>query len=362
MNHTDAILEYYLPQQLSKKRLDRYLAAGWFRTVNMLFRSKVTCFDNDICSPINIRIKLPTHVFSKSQQRLLNRNGRLFRYEIKKASITTEKEEMFRLHQRRFRSFLCNSLEEFLVLTHRFDTYEIAIYDDERLVAVSFFDEGHLSLMSLLGLFDPSYAKYSLGIYTMLLEMQYAQQTQRQWYYPGYVHERPSIYDYKLRLGKVEVYDWEARVWLKDRQPSDIANWANWLRKYTNELEKSLQEIGIICQQKIYLFFGWHYFNPMYDHLLRCPLILLLPDGRVVAYDADLRQYVCVRLEIYVPFRDIQMTLAPDFDPNCHYIDVMKVAELQYQSRELTDMVNFIWQTTLKPPVTNLTWSITPPF
>ncbi|TAF96796.1 MAG: hypothetical protein EAZ32_08325 [Cytophagia bacterium] len=346
MMHTDGILEYYLPDQLSKKRLDRYLAAGWFRTVNMLFRSKVTCFENDICSPINIRIKLADHTFSKSQRRLLKRNNQLFRYEIRKATVTPQKEEMFRLHQNRFRSFLCNNLEEFLVLTYRFDTYEIAVYDDDRLVAISFFDEGSASLMSLLGLFDPRYANYSLGIYTMLLEIEHAKNTQRQWYYPGYVHERPSIYDYKLRLGKMQVYDWEKRRWLAQADPHQMPNWADWLRQYTNDLQQALASGGVVCEQKVYLFFGWHYFNPMYQQLLRCPLILLLPDGRVAGYDADLDQYICVKTDLYVPFRDIHMTLAPDFDMGCHYLDVLKVTEIQHQTGNLANMVAFILQTT----------------
>ena len=345
MDNPDGILHYYLPTQLSKKRLDGYLAAGWFRTANMLFRAKITCFDNDICSPINIRINLQEHVFSKRMGRLLRRNNAAFRYEIKKASMTPQKEELFQVHQKRFRSFLCNSLEEFLVLTHRFDTYEINVYDQEKLVAVSFFDEAHNGLMSLLGLFDPSYAAYSLGIYTMLLEMQHGQNTQRKWYYPGYVHEQPSMYDYKLRLGKVEVYDWQKRRWLKNANPHQLPNWADELKKRTNELQKMLRSVGLVCQQKVYLFFGWHYFNSMYDQLFRCPLMLLLPDGRVVAFDADLGQYICVILELYVPFRDIQMTLAPDFDMNLHYVDVMRVVEIQHQTATSQAMAAFVEQT-----------------
>ena len=346
MSNTDGILQYYLPKRLSKKQLDRYLAAGWFRTVNMLFRAKVTCFDNDICSPINVRIKLSDHVFSKRFRKLLKRNNQLFRYEIVKANITPEKQEMFNRQQGRFRSFLCNNLEEFLVLTHRFDTYEINVYDGDKLVAVSFFDEGHNSLMSLLGLFDLSYSSYSLGIYTMLLEIEHAKNTNRNWYYPGYVHERPSMYDYKLRLGQTEVYDWDRRRWLKNQNPHQMPNAADRIKERTATLNKMLRSMGILCPQKVYLFFGWHYFNPMYDQLLRCPLLLLLPDGRVLAYDAEIEQYICVKLELYVPFRDIQMAVAPDFDPSSHYVDVMKVAEIQHQTPDETEMTAFVWQTT----------------
>lgn len=345
----DPILQYYLPHHLSPKRLDRYLASGWFRTVNMLFRAKVTCFDNDICSPINIRLKLSEHTLSKRLRKLDNRNKKIFRHEIRKATITREKEELFHLHQRRFRSFLSNSLEEFLVLTPRFDTYEINVYDEDRLIAVSYFDQGESSLMSLLGLFDPGYSSYSLGIYTMLLEIEYAKSTDRMWYYPGYVHERPSIYDYKLRLGKSEVYDWDTKRWLRNIDPHTQPNCADHIKVQTAVLETQLQSAGIAFQRKIYLFFGWHYFNSLYEQLFHCPLLLMLPDSRVVAYDPENQMYICDKLEIYVPFRDIQMTLAPDFDASMHHTDVMRVVEKLYQTQNPTDMVNYLKKTISMP-------------
>ena len=350
----DPVLQYYLPYQLSPKRLDRYLASGWFRTVNMLFRAQVTCFDNDVCSPINIRINLSEHEHSKRFRKLLNRNGRLFRHEIRKATITREKEELFHQHQRRFRSFLSNSLEEFLVLTSRFDTYEMAIFDNDRLVAISYYDQGHNSLMSLLGLFDPGYATYSLGIYTMLLEMEYGKSSQRQWYYPGYVHERPSIYDYKLRLGKSEIYDWRTKRWLKHTDPHKLPNWADHVKNRTYALEHALKSAEIGFQRKVYLFFGWHYFNSLYEQLFHCPLMLLLTDGRAVAYDVEADQYICAKLEIYVPFRDIQMTLAPDFDANAHHTDVMRVVEFSHKTSSAADMMDFVWRTTY--PQLEYTW------
>ncbi|NBB22484.1 hypothetical protein GVN20_24230 [Runella sp. CRIBMP] len=350
----DPILQYYLPHQLSPKRLDRYLASGWFRTVNMLFRAKVTCFDNDICAPINIRIKLSEHEHSKRLRKLLSRNGKLFRHEIRKATITREKEELFHQHQRRFRSFLSNSLEEFLVLTPRFETYEVAVYDDDRLIAISYFDQGENSLMSLLGLFDPGYSSYSLGIYTMLLEIEYSKATDRQWYYPGYVHERPSIYDYKLRLGKAEIYDWNTKRWLRHVDPHKQPNWADHIKNRTFALEQALERVGIGFQRKVYLFFGWHYFNSLYEQLFHCPLMLLLPDGRAVAYDVEKDQYICAKLEIYVPFRDIQMTLAPDFDPSMHHIDVMRVVEISHKTSSAADMSRFVWDTTF--PHQEVSW------
>jgi leucyl-tRNA---protein transferase len=342
MNEVNQLIEYYVPATLSKKRLDQYLSSGWFRSANMLFRAKVTCFENDICTPINIRIQLPDHEFSKSQRKIYNKCQKLFRYEIRKATITEEKERLFSEQQRRFRSFLSNSLEEFMAMSHRFDTHEVAVYDDNRLVAISFFDEGHTSLMSLLGLFDQSYSKYSLGIYTMLVEMQYGKNTGRRWYYPGYVHEVPSIYDYKMKLGKFQVLDREKYRWKYGLNPHKMPSKASYIKSKINNLTALLDKKNIDYQTKIYLYFGWPYYDISYKNLVRYPVFLILNGGRVVSYDDDIALYVCVRLELYVQLRDINMTFAPDFDHQVHYTDVMKVSEILFQSHDTKRMIEYI--------------------
>jgi leucyl-tRNA---protein transferase len=81
-----------------------------------------------------------------------------------------------------------------------FNTYEINIYDHGKLIGYSFFDVGITSMASIIGIFDQSYSKHSLGIYTMLLEMEYAKSMQLKYYYPGYVAYEPSQFNYKLRL------------------------------------------------------------------------------------------------------------------------------------------------------------------
>jgi leucyl-tRNA---protein transferase len=342
MKHTPSLLQYYIPKRLSKASLDRYLAAGWFRTTNMLFRSQVTCFDNDICSPINVRLNVPEHTHGKRMRKLLHKNNELFRYEIQKATITPQIEEMFLQHQARFRSFLCNNLQEFLMLSPHFDTQEIRVYDEDHLVAVSFFDIGREGVMSLLGLFDPRYASYSLGIYTMLLEIEYSKSTNKQWYYPGYVHEVPSIYDYKLRLGNMQVYNWETRRWLRNTHPHQMPNAADRIRKHTHILGTILQKLQLDYQRKVNLFFGWHYYHTMYEGLFRCPLILMLTDGTVVSYDLENRKYLHSELEIYIPFRDIHLQLADDFSRKEHCMDVMKQRKLLFESSNISEFANHL--------------------
>ena len=43
----------------------------------------------------------------------------------------------------------------------------------------------------------------------MLLEIQYAIDNGKSFYYQGYAYEGESFYDYKKRFRALEMYDWE---------------------------------------------------------------------------------------------------------------------------------------------------------
>ncbi len=79
-----------------------------------------------------------------------------------------------------------------------FYTKTILIYDNQKLIAVGYFDEGLDCIMGLKNLFDPDYHKYSLGKYIMLLKMQYCIEHQIRYYYPGYIACESEVFDYKL--------------------------------------------------------------------------------------------------------------------------------------------------------------------
>lgn len=86
------------------------------------------------------------------------------------------------------------------------------------MIAYSFFDIGEKSLASIKGVYDPAYSKYSLGLYTMLKEIEYGMENEYEFYYPGYVVPGYSRFDYKLRIGKmteVEFFDAKNKTWNK---------------------------------------------------------------------------------------------------------------------------------------------------
>ena len=61
-------------------------------------------------------------------------------------------------------------------------------------------------MASLLGLYDHDYTKFSLDTYTMLKEAEYGRRTGPV-VLPGYILDKRSDFDYKLKLGPMEHYN-----------------------------------------------------------------------------------------------------------------------------------------------------------
>ena len=159
------LVQYYYPFSLSPNRLDKYLASGWFRNSIMLFRSRMLCMDGNLFDVVNIRLGLKDYMFPKKYEKLLLKNQNKFTFSINKASITKRKEKLYQEHKLRFKGFVYENLKQFLysdTFSSVFETYEIEVYDKDRLVAFSYFDRGNQSIASLLGVYDEDYSKYSL--------------------------------------------------------------------------------------------------------------------------------------------------------------------------------------------------------
>ena len=77
-----------------------------------------------------------------------------------------------------------------------------------RLTAASFFSIGENSISGVYAVFEPELTHRSLGIFTMLKEIEFAVNTGRQFYYQGYCYDGPSFYDYKKRFRGTEGYNW----------------------------------------------------------------------------------------------------------------------------------------------------------
>lgn len=270
------LVEYYFPQSLSPARLDRYLAGGWFRSGPSLFRAKLLCLGGALHSVVNVRVALEDYHFSRSLRRVLNRSEGRFRVEVGPATVDEQREGMYRQHKRRFKGFIFDTLDEFLfggMSRFLFDTQEMAIYDGDDLVAVSYFDRGHGSVASLLGLYVSGYQRYSLGLLTMLHEVQYARDAGYRYFYPGYVLQGYYGFDYKLRLGHIQYYNWQGRWRPLDRLHEETFV-VSVLQKRIAQAAHTLRQGGIAYQQRLYPFFSVGYLGLMEEDFVRSALCL----------------------------------------------------------------------------------------
>lgn len=222
--------QFHNPPSLHGENLDNYLANGWFPSGQYIYTTKILNLEGNLYSPIRIRLMLDGYEFRKSLRKIWNKNQQ-FETVYRKAFISKEKEELYQKHRKRFEGHISQTIKESLMdggETNVYDTYEVAVYDGEKLVAVSFFDVGKNSMASVMGLFDPEYGSYSLGFYTMLAEIYYGKKQGFKYYYPGYVIPGYPKFDYKLRIGAVQYYKAIEDEWLpykemkKEELPTEI--------------------------------------------------------------------------------------------------------------------------------------------
>jgi len=327
------LVQMYYPQSLSPSRLDKYLASGWFRSSYMLFRSQLMCLDEDIYSLVNIRLRLEDYQPKKSLRRVWKRCHNRFQVVIRPAIIDKEKEALYQQQKPYFQGFIFDSLELFMNANLEktvFETWEISVYDTRdfpnKLVAVSFFDIGKTSLASIIALYDrANYAKYSLGTYTMLLEIEYGIKHHFKFYYSGYILEHPSPFDYKLKVGNCQYYNWKGR-WKDIHKLSEEIFPIHTLKQKINALEKELKRQHIPCQKFLYPFFSMGYLRFFPERFLKNSLYLFCfyrPQQKkrlVIEYDLEREIYTLSEAVECPEYGELlPMNLSQDFSNSMVY-------------------------------------------
>jgi arginine-tRNA-protein transferase len=327
------LVQYYYPSSLPANRLDNYLASGWFRNAQMLYKTKLICLDNELYSVVNIRLKIDEYRASKSLRKIIRKNDERFRTIIRPAILDEEKNQLYHAHKNRFEGFIYNSIEQFFYgeegYMPLFNTYEVCVYDGEKLIAASFFDLGSNSSASLLGLYDQAYSKYSLGIYTMLKEVIYSQEIGSKYYYPGYVLDKETIFDYKLRLGEIQYYNWPTKRWRKWQPREKMVSDADFLKEKIELIQKRLEEVGIANQFYLYPLFSIGYIDYFYT---RCPAFIACATDIyaepyfITEYWMDEKQFVLSKVNI-IPF---------DNNPN-----IVNISESYFEGVNFFDLLSY---------------------
>ncbi|MCU0425267.1 MAG: arginine-tRNA-protein transferase [Candidatus Kapabacteria bacterium] len=200
------------PQMMDACWLD-----GWRHFGTYFFRTQVDMLNGEPVIVMPLRIRVDDFVPSKSQRRVQRKNSDV-KLEIHPIHLTEEHRTLFERHKQRFTENQPETLQDFLSPEPAITpclAYECRVSDvtTKEILAVSFVDIGDEALSSVYAMFAPEADHRSLGIYTLLCEVDYAKQLNKKYLYLGYAYDVPSFYDYKKYFSAVEFYNWRGE-WL----------------------------------------------------------------------------------------------------------------------------------------------------
>lgn len=208
----------YPVQSLSPSSMDELLANGYYRNGLDACAGSVRYMGGSWASALMLRVRLRDFEWKKRLRKLLRNNAEKFQFQFQLFQPTPEKEALWQ----QFKSGVHGwqhipSLETHLLRGQpatSFNTWELGVYEGTKLVAISIFDRGERSISSLEAAYDTAYRKFSLGVYTMLLEIEFCQNEGFDFYYPGFFPKDNPMFEYKLRPGNIEFFRVETRKWL----------------------------------------------------------------------------------------------------------------------------------------------------
>jgi leucyl-tRNA---protein transferase len=171
-----------------------------------LRRSGYLIYDN-VCAhcKLCVPMRVPTDRFkpSKSQRRVLRRNAGI-QSVVQEPRLTIEKHELYcryldSQHQGSAQSSELESMREFLY-SSCVATVEVEYRtDDGRLVGVSICDVGRNYMSSVYHFFDPAESRRSIGVYSILNEINLCRDKGIPHYYLGYWIKGCATMDYKAQ-------------------------------------------------------------------------------------------------------------------------------------------------------------------
>jgi arginine-tRNA-protein transferase len=205
------INEEFYAGRLLPEQMDSLWAKGWRHFGSHFFRYNVGFLIDDLRFVLPLRIRLANLTFSKSQRRVLRRNEDL-NVTFGPLDVDEEAKALFDRHKTRFNHGVPESIFNFISrdpADSPCETSELRVTKDGELLAVSYFDVGSNSASGIYGMFEPAITTRSLGIFTMLKEIEFAIADGKEFYYQGYSYEGESFYDYKKHFRGTEWYDWK---------------------------------------------------------------------------------------------------------------------------------------------------------
>lgn len=297
-------------------KLDELLMTGWFRCADFFFRGQFICLDEKISSMIKIRLPLSDYHNKKGHRRITRNVEESFRVEIGNVSISDQKETLYNSFKEKFHGFIYGSLSD--IIHGSFDqpmhiTNEISVYDDDRLIALSYFDCGKNSIASSLALYDLSYQKYRLGTFTMLKEIEFGIKNGFKYYYPGHLLDNNPVYNYKLSVGHCQFLD-ENNEWKTITTPTCESSLLQKIMKITQQIENELTEQGIEYIKKLNPYYAYGYIEHFPDQMIKSIMPIFIPfpnDNRrlLIEFDLDAHEYILSEIRKTIRYNSLMETV-----------------------------------------------------
>jgi arginine-tRNA-protein transferase len=183
---------------LGPAEFERKLAIGDRRQGILLYNPR--CPSCQACEPI--RIDVDKFVPSKSQRRALRRGKRHLTMTLAPTSLTEEKVALYNSHKASRNLMGTSDLIDpagynaFLV-DSCVSSFEIQYRAGDQLVAVAIVDRGECSLSAVYTYFDPAFAFLSPGVFSIMMQIEYARREQLQYLYLGLFVEDCAAMRYK---------------------------------------------------------------------------------------------------------------------------------------------------------------------
>jgi len=192
------------PTSLSPQELDAYLEKGWYRMGQTIFTCNFLHFNRQFFSAVWLRLRLQDYQEESTFKKLKKLNAP-FEVQIQDAHIDAVKEALFQLYKTGIKFETSSSLQSLLFGDSEcsiYDTKEVCIYHQGKLIAAGYFDLGDKSVAGIVSFYDPAYKKHSLGKFLIYHKIAYCLQEGKSFFYPGYFAPHYPLFDYKLAIGK----------------------------------------------------------------------------------------------------------------------------------------------------------------
>ena len=201
---------YRYIQHASKELVSALIKRGWRRFGCYFF--------HPICAKCNecksLRIDVENFKLSKSQKRVIKKNRNTYMY-IKKPEITKEHLDLYDNYHK-YKSKISDWKYTPINPQHYYENFVYGSYDygkevlyfiDDKLVGVDLIDIIDDGISSIYFYYDPNYSKFSLGIYSLLMQIEIAKRLRLKWIYLGYWVDGCKSFAYKMSFKPMQILD-----------------------------------------------------------------------------------------------------------------------------------------------------------